>query len=83
LQRFFNLLCVAYGANPSLFADLVDDEYLPARRARNCRVEFGEINFAFQQTMLQHVDVDLAREILSNSWIPKTLFRPDPSEPDE
>jgi hypothetical protein len=83
LQRFYNLLCVAYGANPSLFADLVDDDYLPAQRARNCRVEFGEINFAFQQTMLPHVDLDLAREILSNSWIPKTIFRPPPTEPDE
>jgi hypothetical protein len=83
LQRFYNLLCVAYGANPSLFADLVNDEYLPAQRARNCRVEFGEINFAFQQTMLPHVDVELAREILSNNWIPKTLFRPPPTEPDE
>ena len=51
--------------------------------ARNCRVEFGEINFAFQQTVLQHVDVDLAREILSNNWIPKTIFRPPPTEPDE
>jgi hypothetical protein len=29
------------------------------------------------------VDVELAREILSNSWIPKTLFRPPPTEPDD
>ena len=56
LQRFFNLLCIGYGADPELFADLVDNGYLPAQRARGCRVEFGEVNFAFQQTMLSHVD---------------------------
>lgn len=56
---------------------------LPAQRARNSRMEFGEINFAFQQTVLPHVDVELAGEILSNNWIPKTLFRPAPTEPDD
>lgn len=46
-------------------------------------MEFGEINFAFQQTVLPHVDVELAGEILSNNRIPKTLFRPAPTEPDD
>jgi hypothetical protein len=51
---------------------------LPAGRARNCRLEFGEINFAFQQTVLPH-----AREVLTNNWIPKTLLRPPPTEPND
>jgi hypothetical protein len=83
LQRFYNLLCMGYGADPDLFADLVDNGYLPAQRARGCRVEFGEINFAFQQTMLSHVDRELAKAILARDWIPETIFRPPPTTPDE
>ena len=83
LQRFDNLLCIGYGADPGLFADLVDNGYLPAQRARGCRVEFGEVNFAFQQTMLFHVDRELAKAILARDWIPETVFRPPPTAPDE
>jgi hypothetical protein len=83
LQRYFNLLCIAYGADPELFKDLVDNDYLPERRARSCRVEFGEVNFAFQQTMLSHVDRELARKVLSQDWITETVFRPAPTEPEE
>ena len=32
-QRFFNLLCMAYGADPKLFADVVEKR-LPARGPR-------------------------------------------------
>ena len=83
LQRFYNLLCMGYGADPDLFADLVDNGYLPAQRARSCRVEFGEVNFAFHQTMLSHVDRELAKAILARDWIPETVFRPPPTAPDE
>ena len=35
-QRFYNVLCMAYGADPKLFADLVEKEYLPKERAEGC-----------------------------------------------
>jgi hypothetical protein len=35
-QRFYDVLCIAYGADPKLFADLVDKEYLPKERAKGC-----------------------------------------------
>ena len=50
MQRFYNLLCMAYGADRETFGDLVEKGFLPQARAKNCRVEFGEVNFAFQQT---------------------------------
>jgi len=28
-QRFYNLICLAYGADPVLFAEAVDKDYLP------------------------------------------------------
>ena len=42
-QRFYNVLCMAYGADSKLFADLVEKEYLPKERAEGCdeRVRAG------------------------------------------
>src|SRR5262249_28741454 len=36
-RRFYNLLCLAYGADPALFVDLVANGYLPQDRAMNCK----------------------------------------------
>jgi Putative metallopeptidase len=82
LQRFYNLLCMGYGVDRDLFADLVEKEYLPAQRARGCRVEFGEINFAFGPCYCI-VDRELAKAILARDWIPETIFRPPPPAPEE
>jgi Putative metallopeptidase len=36
VQRFYNLLCMAYGADPKLFADVVTKDFLPKDRAEGC-----------------------------------------------
>jgi len=77
MQRFYNLLCMAYGADRETFADLVTNGYLPQARARNCRVEFGEANFAFQQTVRPTVDRDMAKKVLESAWLPDVLEHPD------
>ena len=77
MQRFYNLLCMAYGADRETFADLVTNGYLPQARARNCRVEFGEANFAFQQTVRPTVDRDMAKKVLESTWLPDVLEHPD------
>ena len=49
-QRFYNMLCLAYGADPVLFAEFVEKdsiEYLPNGRARNCKREYEQVTFAF------------------------------------
>lgn len=33
-QRFYNVLCIAYGRDPKLFDDLVEKGYLPKERGR-------------------------------------------------
>jgi Putative metallopeptidase len=81
MQRFYNMLCMAYGTGRETFADLVDTGYLPQARARVCRVEFGEVNFAFQQTILRHVDRDMAKKVLEGAWLPVVLDRPDVPPP--
>ena len=35
-QRFYNLLCMAYGADPKLFGDVVGKGFLPEDRAVGC-----------------------------------------------
>ena len=77
MQRFYNLLCMAYGADRETFGDLVSNGYLPQARARNCRVEFGEANFAFQQTVRPSVDRDIAKKVLEGAWLPDVLEHPD------
>ena len=69
-QRFFNLICLAYGANPTVFADVVDKGYLPKDRARDCRGEYNQAALAFEDLIEPHVDQALKRQVLDQSWLP-------------
>jgi hypothetical protein len=81
-QRFYNLLCIAYGADPQAFGDLIDNGYLPSARAKGCRVEYGEVNFAFQQLIRPYLDQELAKAVIQKDWLPPDdLKRPDPPPP--
>jgi hypothetical protein len=72
MQRFYNLLCLAYGSDRETYADLVDAGYLPKERARSCGMEYGELNFAFQQLIVPHLDRELAKAVLEKDWLPTT-----------
>jgi len=69
-QRFFNLICLAYGANPTVFADVVDKGYLPKDRARGCRGEYDQTAYAFKDLIEPHVDQTLKRQVLDHTWLP-------------
>ncbi len=75
-ERFFNLLCVAYGSNDKLFADVVEKGWLPKSRAKDCRYEFEVLQFAFQNQIQPHIDRDRARKVLERDWLDITLPRP-------
>lgn len=60
-QRFFNVLCVSYGFDANLFADLVEKRYLPADRAVGCAREYQQVQFAFKTLISPHVVRTLAR----------------------
>ena len=60
-QRFFNVLCVAYGWDPKLFAELVEKKYLPQDRAEFCDGEYEQVRYAFQTLIGPHIDKDQAR----------------------
>ena len=69
-QRFYNLLCIAYGADAELFGDLVKKGYLPKGRAEGCEGEYAQVRKAFQTLITPHVDLTLARDVLDRSWLP-------------
>ena len=74
-QRFFNLLCVAYGADPKLFADVVEKGFLPQDRAAGCEREYAQTSHAFDTLIGPHIDRRIART-LHKRWLPPITTRP-------
>jgi hypothetical protein len=74
-QRFYNLLCTAYGADPKLFADVVEKGFLPEERAVGCQREYAQLAHAFETLIGPHIDRKLARK-LHKSWLPPVTTRP-------
>jgi hypothetical protein len=68
-QRFFNLACIAYGYDAKLFAGVVENGYLPEKRAKKCKAEYDDLTFALQRLVDPHVDKALAREMLDRKWL--------------
>lgn len=77
-ERFYNLLCMAYGADPIMFADMVENGYLPEARAKSCRYEFRMLCYAFRHEVSPHVDQKMAREVLDMRWLTIPTSRPLP-----
>jgi hypothetical protein len=74
-QRFYDLLCIAYGANPTLFADLVEKLDLPQKRAEGCGDEYEQVAFAFNTLIRPHVDSEAAEAVLHRNWLPDVNTR--------
>ena len=55
-QRLYNLLCLAYGSDKELFAEVVDKGYLPESRAEICELEYRQVDFAYRTLIAPHVD---------------------------
>ena len=55
-QRLYNVMCLAYGADPKLFGIVVDRGYLPAARAEGCLDEYKHVDYAFKQLIGPHFD---------------------------
>jgi hypothetical protein len=68
-QRFFNVLCIGYGAEPKLFQDVVDKDYLPKDRAEGCEDEYRQVAYAFNKLIAPHVDRKRASKILKSEWL--------------
>jgi Putative metallopeptidase len=69
-QRFINVLCIAYGAQPKLFADYVKQGFLPPHRVGHCRWEYQQILYAFKTLISPHVDPVLQEKVRGREWLP-------------
>ena len=69
-QRAINLICLAYGSDPELFADLPAVGGLPQYRVDICEEEFELISFAFQKLIGPHIDQELAKKVYAQRWLP-------------
>ena len=74
-QRVFNLLCIAYGADPELFEDVVVMGGLPDERIEICEEEYEHIAYAYQTLIGPHIVPDLAKKIFDRSWLPENTSR--------
>lgn len=74
-QRLFNLLCIAYGADPKVFGDITARGYLPKERAEGCEQEYKQAAFAFETLITPHVNARLARRVMKRSWLPEVTVK--------
>jgi hypothetical protein len=57
-QRYFNLVCWAYGSNPSESADLIETWELPAARAEQCEAEYAQLDRSWSRLLGPHLQPD-------------------------
>jgi hypothetical protein len=80
-ERFYSLMCLAFGADQQTFGDLVQDGWLPPSRAPNCAREYQKLTFAFRKDVSPHIDQDLARKVHDTDWLPVENMLPPPTAP--
>jgi hypothetical protein len=68
-QRFYNVLCMAYGADSKLFADLVDKGYLPGERAEGCADEYEQVIKALNKLIGPYIDQTRAKQVRARQWL--------------
>jgi hypothetical protein len=66
-ERYFNLICIAYGYDERLFMGAMDK--IPASRARKCKFEYEDLKYAFHTVFWPHLDHDKVRQVLAMKWI--------------
>jgi hypothetical protein len=64
-QRKFNLVCLAHGARPALFADALASGYLTADRAESCQEEYRLASYSIAALVGPYLDVGPAGTELS------------------
>jgi hypothetical protein len=64
-QRFYNVLCLAWGADQKLYDFARDLGKLPQERAEGCSDEYQQVHFAVQVLIRRYVNMkEMERERL-------------------
>ncbi len=77
-ERFYNLVCLAFGANSQEFADFVG--FLPPTRAPGCTHEYQTLVRAFRNEISPHLDMERARVVLDTNWLDQVEAKPSPRQ---
>lgn len=77
-QRLYNLLCIAYGGDPTLFANVVEKGYLPKTRAESCEEEYEQVSNAFNALIGRHIDPKRSKKLKGRRWLPSELPGSEP-----
>ncbi len=56
VQRFYNVLCMAYGSDPDFFGFVVANGRLPKDRADGCAEEYAQVGFAVRKLISKSLD---------------------------
>jgi Putative metallopeptidase len=68
-QRFYNILCTAYGKDSRLFTDVVEKSYLPKERAENCKDEYAKVVHAMKILIDPDINETVARQVKAKRWL--------------
>jgi len=59
-QRFYNLLCLAFGSDQELYGDIVSRGFLPKARADRCPADYAKVANSIAALIGPYVDLKLA-----------------------
>src|SRR4029077_11220926 len=68
-QRFYNVLCMAYGADEKLFADLVEKGYLPKERAEGWSFGYDQVALGMKKLIRPDIDQTRAKRVRAKRWL--------------
>jgi len=77
-ERFYNLLCLALGANRGEFFDA--ERYLPPTRSPTCSREYQTLLRAYHKEISPHIDQEMARRVLDTDWLQALESKPAPQK---
>jgi len=77
-ERFYNLLCLAFGADKGEFADA--ESYLPPTRSPKCSYEYQTLVRAFHKEISPHIDQEMAKRVLDTDWLGNLESKPTPQK---
>jgi hypothetical protein len=61
-QRYFNLVCWAYGSDPANSQELIDTWELPETRAEGCEAEYRQLDRSWSRLLRDHLRTDVVKE---------------------
>jgi hypothetical protein len=77
-ERFYNMLCLALGANGGEFAEAAG--YLPAWRSPRCSSEYQTLVRAFHKEISPHIDQEMAKRVMDTDWLQVLEPKPTPQK---